>query len=679
MLGREALEVALRDFGITAKETEVYIFLVKRGAQKTSQISKQLRMNKGLVHRVLKNLQKKGLVEATLEYPTRFTAVAFENVINAFIKAKQEEVARIEEAKETLLSDWKEISKSELESALDKFSVIEGKKKILQKISQMIKEADSKLSAISTVSELLHLDQFSVFDFSHHNEAKPKVQFNLLTELNRGNLKAAKLLKAKLKAGFDFKGRNPDLGFAAFPRLLIKDNEEIMFFITRSEQDVCFCTNCKSLIRAFTSVFNNFWSNSTDIDQKIMELETGKPLRKMILIKDAESARRRYEALLKNAQDEVLIVTSSEGLVELYNRMEQLKRWNERGVAVRILAPVIEKNFQVSQKLLEICEIKHLPISYLGTTLIDGQHLFQFKHSPLKTEDSSALSLFRNTFYTNDLEYIEKTKNMLQDIWEKACVPSAVTIESIIIPTEKGEEQDSSSLIMKNFRKVTSFSIEDDNTPEKLTEKHVLNKILKADKHVATCPSDDASLLFASTGQAIIHPPKFFNLPDMMFHAWHIDDHSTHGGGENLVIHLWTDSPSGSGFVPTAIISNAANKETVLQRIFSGTPAEHNVQFLNKDEFHVRVHGNTLFVGWTVPLILQQPQNILPPCCLLLESVGKVKTGRLSIQYQNGFKNKIEFNAFEALVTFFHPSSQYEGPGTDGIFFREYVGESVIP
>ena len=166
----------------------------------------------------------------------------------------------------------------------------------------------------------------------------------------------------------------------------------------------------------------------------------------------------------------------------------------------------------------------------------------------------------------------------------------------------------------------------------------------------------------------------------LRLHAWHVDDHSTHGGNESLVIHLWSEKEgTDSGFIPSAIISNAKNGINVLKRIFVGTPAEQNTQLLSKDEFHVRVHGNTLFAGWTVPLAIKPSKYNLPPCCLLLEGVGKVKTGRLAFLYRTGFKNKIEFNALEALVTFFHPSSKYEGPGTDGIFFRDYVGETYVP
>ena len=78
---QETIKTALKNFGLTEKELEVYLLLARRGVQKTGQIAKQLKMNKGLIYRVLKKLQKKGVVEATLESPTRYTAIPFEKVI----------------------------------------------------------------------------------------------------------------------------------------------------------------------------------------------------------------------------------------------------------------------------------------------------------------------------------------------------------------------------------------------------------------------------------------------------------------------------------------------------------------------------------------------------------------------------------------------------------------------
>ncbi|TRO54735.1 hypothetical protein E2P63_00705, partial [Candidatus Bathyarchaeota archaeon] len=105
----------LRDFGLTKKEAEVYIFLAKRGALRSGEIVRGLKTHKGEVYRVLKSLQTKGLVESTIEFPTRFTAVPFETALDSFIKVKKEEVISVEKARQELLKDWKSISKTGVE------------------------------------------------------------------------------------------------------------------------------------------------------------------------------------------------------------------------------------------------------------------------------------------------------------------------------------------------------------------------------------------------------------------------------------------------------------------------------------------------------------------------------------------------------------------------------------
>jgi sugar-specific transcriptional regulator TrmB len=120
-VGRKKLEDTLKTFGFTVRETEIYIYLGKRGPQKVSEIAKTLKSNKGLVYRILKNLEQKGLVEGTLESPTRYVVVPFEKIIDNYVQSKREEAARIEEAKHDLLSDWKRFRRTEPEDSLERF------------------------------------------------------------------------------------------------------------------------------------------------------------------------------------------------------------------------------------------------------------------------------------------------------------------------------------------------------------------------------------------------------------------------------------------------------------------------------------------------------------------------------------------------------------------------------
>ena len=102
----------LRDFGLTNKEADVYIFLAKHEVLTGGEIAKQTRIARSLVYRILKSLQAKGLVESTLESPIRFVAVPFEKALDLIIKSRQEEALRIERAKKDLLEDWKKVSKA---------------------------------------------------------------------------------------------------------------------------------------------------------------------------------------------------------------------------------------------------------------------------------------------------------------------------------------------------------------------------------------------------------------------------------------------------------------------------------------------------------------------------------------------------------------------------------------
>jgi hypothetical protein len=80
-----------------------------------------------------------------------------------------------------------------------------------------------------------------------------------------------------------------------------------------------------------------------------------------------------------------------------------------------------------------------------------------------------------------------------------------------------------------------------------------------------------------------------------------------------------------------------------------------------------------------VPISLLHPPYNLPPSAILLEGYGKVKTSTYGVDHPSGYKVIHEYNGFEAFVTFFHPSSKYAGPGTDGFFGRDNVSTMYPP
>jgi sugar-specific transcriptional regulator TrmB/pimeloyl-ACP methyl ester carboxylesterase len=300
-MSRESIQQALKDFGLTEKEAEIYIFLAKHGVLTGGEVSKQTKTHRALTYRILKSLQKKGVVESTLESPVRFFSVPFEKLLDENIRVKQEEAVSLEKAKTGLLSDWKNISSKRIEPDVGKFVVIEGNRKIYSKISQMINETKSQFSAILTIPELIRNEQFGVFDTIYDHRLKSKIKFQFLTEISNEYLKAVKLLNKNLHEGFDLKARNHSSSFSLLPRMVARDNEEILFFISpktdmlvTEQNEKCICTNNKSLVQTLIGIFTELWQDSEDIEKKILEIETVKPPAVPYLLGVAKKSRREW-------------------------------------------------------------------------------------------------------------------------------------------------------------------------------------------------------------------------------------------------------------------------------------------------------------------------------------------------------------------------------------------------
>jgi len=685
-LSEETVRKVLRDFGLTDKETDVYIFLAKHGVMKGGEISKQTKTHKALIYRILKSLQSKGLVESTLEFPARFTAVPFENVIDLNIRAKQEEAAQIAAQKKELLNYWQSIKKAGPEPQLEKFTVIEGNQKIYHKLSKMMRDTRNQLFTVTTVQGLVRADQFDLFDVGSVHPLKSNITFRFLAELSSQNIGTMKkLLKMITTAKFNFEGRTPELGLNLFPQMTIRDQEEAIFFITpradaslAQQDNVCLWTNCKSLVDAFSAVFEDMWRNSTDIQKKISEIETGKTTPKTCIIADAKTAEKIYAETLQSAKEEIIMMTSSKGLIEIWKQMPLVEKWRHNGVSVKIMAPIVHENFEAAEQLLRICEVKHAPVNYLGTTVVDGKHLFQFKTRSPDQKKLESTPHFENTFYTSDLEYVEKTRNTLNDVWKNAHTPSSVTLESILVPYGP-----TLTPLPKNIlptRERTSDATITNVKPLGATaEKEILNKIMNARKIQAKNHSNGIKRMYATVATAIIHPPDYLKLPDMMIFVQKVEKHSTTGAEDALIIFLWLETPTGYAYVPVTNVTDNPKAQSVRQKLFANTPAGQNSQLLKKDEIQIRVHGNTLFAGWTVPIPLYPPPYKLPPAFILIEGYGEVKSTAINLLYNSGYKSQIEENYFDAFVTFFHPSSKYSGPGTDGRFVRDFIATTTPP
>ena len=142
-MSHEKVLEALVSLGLTQWEAKVYIILAKRGPIRASEAAKALKISKQRLYPIVKSLQRKGIVDSTLEHPARFSAVPFEKMLDLFVKAKIEQTERIQQNMDVLLSDWQSIAIAKSDSPPAKFTVIEGRPYVYSKIQQMMQDTES--------------------------------------------------------------------------------------------------------------------------------------------------------------------------------------------------------------------------------------------------------------------------------------------------------------------------------------------------------------------------------------------------------------------------------------------------------------------------------------------------------------------------------------------------------
>ena len=662
----------LKEFGLTDTESEVYLFLSKYGASKGTQIAKQTKKDKAQIYHALKSLVAKGLAESTLESPVRFTPVAFENVVESAIKAKQEEAAKIQNTKQELLDYWKTLNKEEKAISIEKFMVIEGTKRINDKISQMIKNATNQLLTNVSFKDFLRAEKIGLYDVAFNHPLKSKIQFRFLTDIQDIDLKKSiRLFNKFKKMGFNFRGKNPELGQSLFPQLIIRDDEEALFFIrpngplhSELRDDVCIWTNCKSLVQAFTVAFEQLWQNSTNIQNKLVKVRAETALPMTHAFNTPEEALKKYNRSIQSALKEVTILASSQTLHDISKQSKLLNEWAKKQVSVRMMAPITRGAVGSVKQLLKYCQIKHVPIGAMGTTIVDRKELFQFDNPPYEINQPNP-KYFENAFYSNNIEYVEKANKMLDDMWINAQDPH-------VIISESSNTSNESEILAENnpYGKLIGIKVID---AKPLTEKEILEEILEARRLYVKNPGKDTHKIFATGGSAIIRPPTYLNLPDLMIEMAQVESQSSLGPANVLSVYQWLNTGKDVGYAMVAMVYTTPKPWAAAKQLYKDTLAGDNIQLVKEDELQMRVHGNIMFAGWTIPIPLLPRKCILPPACLTLEGYGKVHPTEYTLLSYYGAKSLVKQNCFDAFVTFMHPNSKYSGAGTDGFFSRDYI------
>lgn len=474
----------LRNFGLTEKEAEVYVFLVRSGVRKAGEVSQRLKMHKAQVYRILEVLRNKGFVEATLDFPSRFVPITFEHFLNMMISAKREEALQLETRKTQLLTKLQSFDTEKPILQQTKFAVIKGRNKVYSRILELIEDAKTEVLAMTDNIGIIRSEQAGIFDLTKKRDAN----FRILTYISKENFHfVKKFLQKTLPRKFHIEGRHKDLLTKPYPRFVIKDGQEVVFFLTPAEDppgsgqsDTILWTNNGEIVSALKIFFEACWGEATDMGIRISELETGEANVETIVLRDANLAYEKFCQTVKQTKKEITAISTSKGLTKfLMDCLVPLR--SERNLIVHLMVPLDIDNLDMAEEASKHFQVKYAGSIHMSIAVVDGSHLFTFK-MPRKKRDKS-FGYFEQMLYTNDLDYVLSVKGMLDDLWYKATDISDMEVGAAMrSPPVTVSVRDSASKVVKvmHANNIGSVVVVDGEKPMGIvTERDVLTRVVE--------------------------------------------------------------------------------------------------------------------------------------------------------------------------------------------------------
>lgn len=237
---------------------KVYIYLARTGEHKASEISEALSLHRTETYRILRDLEKRGLISSVFEKPLKFIATSFEKALDILIETKRIKLNFLEKKRESLVNLWLSLPKSEVElERKEVFQILEGEEQISLKADEILGKAERELSVF--------ISEYDITNFYHsgfldklEKASKKGVCTQLLT--NYSPKTCFFIEKTKLK-----RSKYSRLNAEELPTFILADNEQLLLLIRKEngKKVAALWTNYDAFIKALKMLFNELWN--TDV------------------------------------------------------------------------------------------------------------------------------------------------------------------------------------------------------------------------------------------------------------------------------------------------------------------------------------------------------------------------------------------------------------------------------
>ncbi len=406
----------LQDYGLTRNEARVLVFLAKTGPSKASDVARAVQINRTETYRTIRNLQRGGLVEATLERPVRFQSMPFDRCLRILIDERKAKLRILEQRGEELRRQFEDVRVEPVTQEVERFQVVEGRLRIEQRLHSMCAQAQKSVMTVLSPSEVIRADTSDLFEILG-GAVKNGLRVRVITAINQTNLEIVDKLRESIEI------RHLDLKAKPIPRVSLIDDNEALFEITttdetpRTGEEVALWINSHAFVRNLQAYFEEMWNSSTLAESRLEALRKGIPADDLRIFKGRPEVSTKLNEMIAGANQSVEIWTTMRGIQALADfHFNQLKEAKARGAKIRIIAPITSENTEGTRKLVPVSELRYSEaLGAAGIAIADQQELMLYERLP---DDANADVGADVGFWTNSKRFIETMSRAYDAMWK---------------------------------------------------------------------------------------------------------------------------------------------------------------------------------------------------------------------------------------------------------------------
>ncbi|MEM3730857.1 MAG: helix-turn-helix domain-containing protein [Candidatus Bathyarchaeia archaeon] len=253
----ETIEKTLHRLGLSKNEIRVYIYIARTGEHKASEISEALSLHRTETYRILRDLEKKGLISSVFEKPLKFIATPFEKALDILIETKKMKINLLEKKKDSLVDLWLSLPKPETEhERKEVFQILEGEEQISLKADEILDNARKEVLTFISENDVANFYHSGLLD-KLASLSKESVNVNLLSNYSPKN--CFFIEKVKVKNSKYALSNTEEL-----PTFIIADDEHLLLLIRKNngkKKVAALWTNYEAFIKSLKALFKELWND----------------------------------------------------------------------------------------------------------------------------------------------------------------------------------------------------------------------------------------------------------------------------------------------------------------------------------------------------------------------------------------------------------------------------------